>query len=377
MELPQTDNFAALLCRDTPMLDVRAPVEFAQGAFPQARNLPLLDDHERELVGTCYKQEGHDAAVELGARLVSGELRDARIAAWLAFLKEHPGGVLYCFRGGLRSQIAQRWLHEEAGLLVPRLKGGYKALRRFLIDQTGVLARQIEPLIICGRTGSGKTLLLKELDFAIDLEGLANHRGSSFGRRVSPQPTQIDFENRVAVALLKFQRHGVRSIALEDESPNIGSVHIPHALYERMREAPGVVLETPIEQRVEITLKEYISDMLAQFSEHAGTHDGGFAALTEYLHNSLYRVRRRLGGQAYQEVQALLDDALAEQAKTGRTELHRRWLQRMLVDYYDPMYDYQRQKRARPVSARGDFTHLLHWLREHTGKSPTHQATGA
>ena len=205
MELPEIDDFEALLCADTPMLDVRAPLEFSQGAFPFSVNEPLLNDAERQQVGTCYKHVGQESAVKLGTRLVSGNIKAERVARWKAFHSAHPDGVLYCFRGGLRSKITQQWIFDESGVQMPRVKGGYKALRRYLIDQTERLAKQLSPLILSGRTGSGKTHLLKKLECAIDLESLANHRGSSFGRQVSPQPTQISFENRVAIELLNEQ----------------------------------------------------------------------------------------------------------------------------------------------------------------------------
>ena len=124
MDFPETDQFEALLCADVPLLDVRAPVEFAQGAFPSSHNIPLMNDEERARVGTCYKQEGHDAAVALGHRLVSGDIREARIDAWRRFSEAHPDGVLYCFRGGMRSRIAQQWIYEETGVLMPRVRGG-------------------------------------------------------------------------------------------------------------------------------------------------------------------------------------------------------------------------------------------------------------
>ena len=313
MDFPETDQYEALLCADVPLLDVRAPVEFAQGAFPGSCNAPLMSDEERARVGTCYKHEGHDAAVALGHRLVSGDVRTARIEAWKEYCETHPGVVLYCFRGGMRSRITQQWIYEETGLLIPRISGGYKALRRFLIEQTAVLAGCMQPLILSGRTGSGKTLLLRELGHAVDLEGLANHRGSSFGRHVSPQPTQIDFEHRVAIALLKLRQSGVERVVLEDESPNIGSVHIPHPLYQRMREAPSVVLEAPLEVRVDITLREYVVDLLQEYCLCEGVAERGFVAFGEYLRNSLARIRRRLGGLAHTELLALLDKALQEQ----------------------------------------------------------------
>ena len=109
----QTSFLDSLFLDATPLLDVRAPVEFARGAFPGATNLPLLNDAEREQVGTCYKQHGQQSAIELGEKLISGDLREQRIHHWLDFARQYPHGHLYCFRGGLRSRTTQRWLSEK------------------------------------------------------------------------------------------------------------------------------------------------------------------------------------------------------------------------------------------------------------------------
>jgi len=152
-------------------------------------------------------------------------------------------------------------------------------------------------------------------------------------------------------------------VVLEDESPNIGSVHIPHALYDQMRLAPCVVLEASIESRVDITLNEYVIDMLDQFVEAQGEKEAGFAAFSDYLHNSLMRVKRRLGGQGYTDMLSLMDAALSEQNVSGKVAAHRAWLGRMLGEYYDPMYDYQREKRACRVEKTGSFAEILEFLK--------------
>ena len=126
-----TNDYRALFLNDVPLMDMRAPVEFVQGAFPMSESHPLMSDTERQAVGTCYKEQGQEAALNLGHSLVNGELKAARVAEWKAFCEANPTGYLYCFRGGLRSQISQQWL-KEAGIDFPYVEGGYKALRRFL-----------------------------------------------------------------------------------------------------------------------------------------------------------------------------------------------------------------------------------------------------
>src|SRR6056297_1273296 len=131
MSLPLVEPDLSLLREGRVLIDVRAPVEFAQGALPGAVNLPLMDDEERHLVGIEYKEGGQDAAIALGERLVNGGRKAARVAAWQRLLAAHPDAILYCFRGGLRSQVAQQWL-ADAGSLRPRIRGGWKAMRQAL-----------------------------------------------------------------------------------------------------------------------------------------------------------------------------------------------------------------------------------------------------
>src|SRR5476651_576549 len=140
-----------------PMMDVRAPVEFDKGAFPGVINLPLMNDLEREKVGTCYKQQGQQAAIELGHRLVSGSIKEQRIQAWADFARARPDGLLYCFRGGLRSQLTQQWLKTEAGIDYPRVINGYKAMRTYLIEVTDNAVAECDLVLVGGLTGSGKT----------------------------------------------------------------------------------------------------------------------------------------------------------------------------------------------------------------------------
>ena len=361
-KLPETDDLLALFLNDTPLLDVRAPVEFAEGAFPQAVNRPLIDDEERHQVGKTYKDLGQEAAIELGLKLVSGEKRARRIAAWKDFAERHPEGVLYCFRGGLRSRTTQQWLH-EAGVEMPRVRGGYKAMRRFLIDQLEANARVMRPVVIGGRTGVGKTRFLKQRHPHLDLEGLAWHRGSAFGRHATPQPPQIGFENALSIALLKLVHGGNPHFVAEDESRNIGARHIPMTFFEHFSRAPLVVLEATLEERIEVTLQEYVHDALAEYRELHG-EERGFELWAEYLRDSLDRIRRRLGGANHQRIRALLDQALAQHQAEGDTEPHRAWIAALLNDYYDAMYSYQLEQKQERICFSGDRAAVADFLAE-------------
>lgn len=356
-------DYRHIFLNDVPMMDVRAPVEFAQGAFPAVVNLPLMDDAERQQVGTCYKQRGQQAAIALGHTLVSGDIKRTRIPAWAEFARAHPQGVLYCFRGGLRSQIVQQWLQTEAGIDYPRVIGGYKAMRTFLIETLDSAVAECDFVIVGGMTGTGKTEVVAALDHSIDLEGHANHRGSSFGKRATGQPAQIDFENRLAVDLLKRRARGQQQFVLEDESRLIGTCSLPLPLHQGMQQYPLVWLEDSFEDRVERILRDYVIDLSAEFlAVHGAEH--GFARFAERLLQSLDNVQKRLGGERHARLRAIMQDALAEQQGNGAVELHRGWIDGLLREYYDPMYAYQRESKASRIEFAGEHDAVLAYLRE-------------
>ena len=342
-------DYAAVLADGAALIDLRSPAEFQRGAFPGAVNLPLLTDAEREKVGIRYKHGGRDAAITLGNTLVSGDVKAARLSAWQRFVDEHPDTMLYCWRGGLRSETVQRWLG-ETGRHAPRIIGGYRALRRFCIDTLG---RQREWLVVGGRTGVGKTEIVRHVPDSVDLEGLANHRGSAFGKRRTPQPTPISFENALAVELLrrdlrKGSHHGPGStpIVVEDESRTIGRLAIPESVYTDMQAAPIVLVESDQPTRIENIYREYVVE----------ADDPGH--LRETLETSLDNIRRRLGGARHREVR----DRMAHAFDGEDSGSHRAWIGMLLEWYYDPMYDYQIGKKMHRIVFRGDADAVRHYL---------------
>ena len=361
MQRPNCDDFRQLFVNDTPLMDMRAPVEFAQGAFPTSQNCPLLQDSEREAVGTCYKESGQQAAIALGHELVNGEVKAARVAQWKAFCEANPNGYLYCFRGGLRSRITQQWL-KEAGIDYPMVVGGYKALRRFLIDTIEQVARQPMTLI-GGNTGSGKTIMINELANGIDLEGAANHRGSSFGRYVTEQRTQINFENVLAVEMLKKQEQGHQQFVFEDEGRIIGSVNVPLAINGAMQQAPIAVVDDPLDIRLERLLDDYVVRMQRDFAALYG-EEPGWLRFAEYLERGMFGIRKRLGLQRYEELVKIQQDAVQAMQRTGSLESHEGWLKPLLEQYYDPMYTYQLSKKAERIVFRGEYHEVKAWLEE-------------
>ena len=349
-------DYADVLAVGLPLIDLRSPAEFRRGAFPGAVNAPLLTDAEREQVGIRYKHGGLDAAIALGNTLVSGDAKDARLSAWQRIVDEHPDAMLYCWRGGLRSETVQRWL-AETGRQVPRISGGYRALRRFCID---ALERRREWLAVGGRTGVGKTDIVRQAPHSIDLEGLANHRGSAFGKRSTPQPTPISFENALAAELLRKDarmgagsrqrsQHGPGSVpaVVEDESRTIGRLAIPEGVYRDMQAASIVLVESDRQTRVENIYREYVVEA------------DDPAQLRETLETSLDNIRRRLGGDRHREVR----DRMGHAFDVGDADAHRAWIGMLLDWYYDPMYDYQIRRKSPRIVFRGDADAVLNYLK--------------
>ncbi len=358
LDLPLTDDFRRIVLDNRPLIDVRAPVEFKKGSFPTAVNLPLMTDEERHLIGIRYKEQGNASAVQLGKELV-GPVKQERIAAWMEFLKAHPDAYLYCFRGGQRSQISQAWV-QEAGISIPRLKGGYKAFRTFLMKESERISSEADTLIIGGRTGSGKTLLIHQIDNSIDLEGLANHRGSSFGRFISPQPAPIDFENDLGYALIRHEAKGYKHLIIEDASHNIGRVYIPKPIFDNFRKGKLILLKTPMYERVEITFDEYVTQALKTYESNYA--DKGAKVWFDDANAGLDRIKKRLGNERYTTIKTAFYDAYLEQKRTADTTQHKEWIEMLLRDYYDPMYDYQIEKSEVPVVFEGSADEILGYL---------------
>lgn len=355
---PDSADYRSLFLRDTPMMDMRAPAEFAHGAFPSAHSLPLMTDEERARVGICYKQQGQAAAIELGHQLVSGEVKARRLARWCEFARSHPDGYVYCFRGGLRSQTVQQWLRDE-GIHYPRVTGGYKAMRRFLLEELERSLQRAELVLVSGKTGSGKTRVIAALERSVDLEGLAGHRGSTFGQLPEPQPGQIDFENGVSIALMKLLAEGDPRVFVEDEGRLIGRLYLPEVLREKMKASPMVVVEQDLEERVDVILEDYIVDLGRRYAALHG--DQGPARHAAKLQEDLGRIRKRLGGERHRQVSELMTRAFAAQCRDGGLALHRLWIAALLQQYYDPMYEYQLGQRAGEVLFRGNRDAVVDW----------------
>ena len=324
-----------LFFSSTPLIDVRAPVEYAEGSLPFSVNLPIMNDEERMLVGICYKEKGQAAAIELGHSFVNGEVKAQRVAAWKSYIEDHPTAQVYCFRGGLRSHISCEWLG-AAGVKRAPIEGGYKKMRRFFLSQ--IEEAPLPKLIrIAGLTGSGKTPVINKAPHAIDLEGLASHRGSAFGDN-GIQPSQVRFENELALQLMRHQDF----VVVEDESSAIGKRSIPKRFYLHMRNSPMVVLHRSTEDRIQNIHALYVVP-----NEY------------EFLQSSLLKMAKSLGGVRFK---AIAEDMQQAFEKGKSIDDHASWISSLLVEYYDPIYgrDISRQKDL--IVFEGNEAEVLNYL---------------
>lgn len=317
-----------------PLIDVRAPIEYGDGSLPNSVNLPIMDNAEREQVGTCYRLKGQEAAISLGHELVKGKVKKGRILAWKDYIEKNPTAEIFCFRGGLRSQISCHWLR-EVGIERWPIPGGYKRMRRYLLSQIDE-APMPKIVRLGGYTGSGKTQVLARIKNSIDLENLASHRGSAFGHK-GLQPGQVKFENELALELIK-KRDEV-GIILEDESSMIGRLRIPRRLFMAMAESPLIILKTDLEQRVNNIFIEYVkhSDFLT-------------------LSTSLQKIAKGLGGQAYKEINTEMIQAFEKDKSIGH---HEAWIVRLLTHYYDPLYERGIKRENVKIIFEGDENEVL------------------
>ncbi len=340
-----------VLMSGVPLIDVRAEIEFKAGSFPSAVNMPILNDHERERVGICYKHDGPTAAEALGHQLVSGAIRKGRIDSWSEFISHHPDAQLYCFRGGLRSTLAQQWLMDR-GIEITKIEGGYKALRQSLL---AVFENLPELVVVAGKTGTGKTDFLNRVSNKVDLEHRANHRGSAFGKQLTDQPAQIDFENEVALDFLKLT---AGPVLIEDESRLIGRINLPLPLQKAMAEAPIVLLEDDIEHRVARINREYLIEQYQALEAQSRSVSEAQDALEAIFYNALSAIKKRLGSERHKSLENLMDVGFQIQ-KTGDFSAHNAWIRVLLEEYYDPMYEYQLSKKQSRIIDAGTQDALL------------------
>lgn len=294
------------------ILDVRSPSEFALGHIPGAYSFPLFTDEERAIVGTLYSKSGKEAALFSGLDIVGTKM--SALVKRAKVLAPQKKVLVHCWRGGMRS-AAIAWLLEFSGFDVKLLEGGYKSYRAYI---RGSFACPADIIILSGRTGSGKTDVLKELERLgeqiLDLEGLANHKGSVFGHiGQAEQPSNEQFENDLADIWRKLDFN--KKIWIEDESQRIGKITIPDTLLLAMKNAPVIKMNIPLVYRIERLIKEY-----------AGIDD-------ESLIIDLRKLSDSLGLLSVKEMTAMIREKNYSLFATK------------ILEYYDKRYDFGFDKK--------------------------------
>jgi tRNA 2-selenouridine synthase len=301
------------LSTSLPIFDVRSPGEFVHAHFPNAINLPLFTDEERKFVGTAYKQKGKQEAIKLGLNYFGPKMSNI-ISMVESNCKTTPSKVLiHCWRGGMRSG-GVAWLLDLYGFEVYVLTGGYKAFRNWALS---VFSKPYTIRILGGYTGSAKTDILIELQLkqeqVINLEGIANHKGSAFGGISQPeQPTQEMFENMLALEFNKQED----VFWIEDESQRIGKLNIPPALWQTMRMSPVYFLDIPFEERLNYILEGY----------------GGLNI--EKMIEAVERIQKRFGPLETKTTISFLQEGEIKEAFS------------LLLKYYDKHYSKSLQNRT-------------------------------
>lgn len=298
-----------------PAIDVRSPSEYARGHIPGAFNIPLFNDEERAIVGTKYVSEGRQEAVRIGLELVAPKLN--HFIDTLNSKVAQKNILVYCWRGGMRS-ASMSWLFGLAGFKPLTLEGGYKSFRR---HAQASFEKNYKFLVLGGMTGCGKTEILKKLKEAgeqvIDLEGLANHKGSAFGWiNQLPQPSTEHFENLLFNELRLL--NPMQPTWIEDESKSIGSVFIPQSIFNQMINSPTVVIETNFQSRIDRLVNEYTS------------------CEKQYLIDSVKRIQKRLGLEKAQRCIDLIHTGKLAEAIA------------ITLEYYDKTYKYGLDQKKIP-----------------------------
>jgi len=307
------------------IIDVRTPNEFEQGHIPGAINVPLFSNEERVIIGTIYKQQGKQPAILKGLEFVGPKLAD--IIAKAQLIVKNNTIYVHCWRGGMRSGSVA-WLLELYGIKVFILKGGYKVFRNFVLNS---FSKTFYLQVLGGKTGSGKTDILKKLtqlgEQVVDLEKMAAHKGSAFGALgEEKQPSQEQFENELAYFLHNIDY--AKPLWLEDESRLIGNKVIPEKLWEQMRIAKTICIDIPFNERIDYLTKEY----------------GKFTK--EQLKESIIKITKRLGHLQTKNALTALDE---NDLKTAC---------RICLSYYDKSYNHGIEQREKSSVKHIEFTKL-------------------
>jgi len=325
MELVREITVKEALEKGYKFIDTRTKEEFEEFHIPGAYNVPLFTAEERKKVSQVYYEKGEKEARLYALELVGPKLH--KIVREIKEIKEKEGKVVvYCWRGGMRS-LAVAAICTLAGVNVPRLVGGYRAFRQYILSRMGELLKGKKLVVLYGPTGSGKTRILrilKEKGYpVIDLEGLAGHRGSVFGGIGLKQPSQKMFDALLWQELEKLKDSPC--ILVEGESRKIGKLFIPEPFWEAMERGEKLYVEIPLEERVRISMKDY---GVGEFPPEV------------YL-EALSRIKKILGDEKYRKIKALIEEERYPEA-----------VAELMVNYYDKLYARSTPNEVKPFRAK-------------------------
>lgn len=303
--MPCQINITEFLSLNYPIFDVRSPNEFEKGHIPEAINLPLFSDEERAIVGTAYFKQGRSEAIKIGLEKVQSKL--LYFVESVNKIAKSKDVRLHCWRGGMRSEN-MAWLLETVGYKVHTLEGGYKSYRNYVLK---FFENKFPLIVIGGMTGVGKTEILQLLksngEQVVNLERIANHKGSVFGHLgKSAQPSTEYFENLIYNEISKFSFN--KTIYIEDESISLGSIFIPNNLFKQIADAPKIIIQKKLNERINRLRKEYTC-----FDKNE-------------LITSIKRIERRIGGDIVKDIITNIQNENYNEAITDA------------LKYYDKLY---------------------------------------
>lgn len=309
------------LSQETVFIDVRTPKEFEESAIPGAINCPLFEDRERAQIGTLYKRFGQKVAIELGKSLA-----DSRLSQFVKrfFPYKQELITVYCARGGMRSAAVVQLL-ASLEFRVQQLEKGYKGYRKHVLQKLETLC-PTDLIVIHGKTGVGKTRLLKKLSDSLDLEDLAQHRSSLFGAINKKPRSQKSFDSYLFSEFCKLSTKS--HLFIEGESRKIGNIFIPDSLFNVMRQGTMVLLTASLETRIERIIEDYVSESENTFHQ---------------LETALQSLRGALSNSQV--------NWLCQCLKRKEYEIV---VETLLIEYYDPRYKHSMKNYHYALEVSGE-----------------------